>query len=162
MSVSRQLEKDARWPCAGACRATSWRWLPGSGRRPTPKQFDGHDVSLRFSITHGSAHPVAAVAAVVATIVMGQGWTGEKFSWGARVHEPEVGCWALCWNLPPRQLVSSPAPFPLPFCCLWPDVPSWAKETWRGRGVGMAGPSRPSALLSFLPPVSSSWMTRTC
>lgn len=58
---------------------------------PTPKQFDGHDVSLRFSNVHGFAYPVAAVAAMLTTIVMGQGWTGENFSWGARVHDPEVG-----------------------------------------------------------------------
>lgn len=67
----------------------------GGEIRPTPKQFDGHDVSLRFSNTHGFAHPVAAAAAMSAmskTVVMGRGWTGEKFSWGARVHEPEVGC----------------------------------------------------------------------
>lgn len=62
----------------------------------------------------------------------------------------------------PVSSSARPPPSPCRFAALWPDVPSWAKETWRGRGVGMAGPSRPSALLSFLPPVSSSWMTRTC
>lgn len=53
--------------CTEASRAkprTKWWCWPSAGRRPTPKQIDGRDVSLGFSITHGFAHPVAAVAAV--------------------------------------------------------------------------------------------------
>ena len=69
-----EWEKDARWLFAD---------LPQSGAGPAPKQFDGHDVSLRFSITHGFAHPVAVAAAMPTTIVMGQGWRGENFFWGS-------------------------------------------------------------------------------
>lgn len=119
---------------------TKWWCQPSSGRPPTPKQFDGHDVSLRFSITHGFTHPVAAVVAVVATIVMGQGWSGENFSWGASVHEPEVGCWTWGGRFQQRQPVSPPAPFPLPFCCLVAGCAKLGKEDMAWRGVGMAGP----------------------
>lgn len=128
---------------------------PQGGAGPAPKRFDGHDVSLRFSITHGFAHPVAAVAARATTIVMGQGWKGENFSWGARVHEPEVGCWTWCAGVCRTVSPSArPPPFPLPSCCLAGLVAGCAKlgkEDMAWRGVGMAGPLGTSTLLSVHP-----------
>lgn len=134
---------------------TKWWCQPSSGRPPTPKQFDGHDVSLRFSITHGFTHPVAAVVAVVATIVMGQGWTGENFSWGARVHEPEVGCWTWGGRFQQRQPVSPPAPLPpavlLPCGRMCQAGQRRHGVAWRGHGR----PSGPLLTLVFLSPFVS-------
>lgn len=142
---------------------TKWWCQPSSGRPPTPKQFDGHDVSLRFSITHGFTYPVAAVVAVVATIVMGQGWTGENFSWGARVHEPEVGCWTWGGRFHQRQPVS-PSARPLPPAVLLP-CGRMCQAGQRRHGVAWRGHGKLSGPLLCSPcllSVSSSWIIRTC
>lgn len=138
-----QLEKGCEevggtWLCSHSQR------IPRHWAFPTPKQFDGHDVSLRFSIIHGLAHPVAATAATA---------TGHS-SW-ARVERAKTFPWRASWGPRTRSWLfgfplASPtpsAPSTIPCCCL---VVKSARAGQGRHGVGVAWQGLTTLLVSLV------------